>query len=252
MCTLTFLPATDGYLAGMNRDELVSRPQALPPAVFERSGFPALYPRESSGGTWFACNSAGNALALLNWNAIATRLGPKQLSRGILIPELIFELNSEATDRRLSMLNLKPLHPFRLVGIFRQERTLCEWRWNGAAIHRQTFPWDRRHWFSSSLSDCQAEVVRGAICLATSPEDAASDWLGRLHRSHVPGPGPYSVCVHRPDAATVSYTELETSSTNSTLRYLAGSPCQKREFDCALRLPFRGISQTAISGRAIS
>ena len=32
------------------------------------------------------------------------------------------------------------------------------------------------------------------------------NWLRRLHRSHLPERGPFSICMHRSDAATVSYT----------------------------------------------
>src|ERR1700756_122950 len=56
MCTLTFVPSEDGYLVGMNRDELLTRPAALPPRRFQRSGMEMVYPREPSGGTWIACN----------------------------------------------------------------------------------------------------------------------------------------------------------------------------------------------------
>src|SRR3974377_1468887 len=35
MCTLSFIPHTNGYAVGMNRDELRSRPRALAPGYFE-------------------------------------------------------------------------------------------------------------------------------------------------------------------------------------------------------------------------
>ena len=41
---------------------------------------------------------------------------------------------------------------------------------------------------------------------------ASLAWMRRLHRSHVPAPGPFSICVHREDARTVSYTEIEAAS----------------------------------------
>ena len=68
MCTLTFVPTTDGYLVAMNRDELRIRPVARAPRIHTRNGVEALYPTEPSGGTWIASNRYGNLLALLNWN----------------------------------------------------------------------------------------------------------------------------------------------------------------------------------------
>jgi hypothetical protein len=248
MCTLTFLPKGQGYLVGMNRDELRSRPAALPPESFEKRGVRALYPRESAGGTWIACNGHGNALALLNWNDAASFLEPKRISRGVLIPELIHEADSETTARKLAGLSLAGIHPFRLIGAFRGERILREWRWNGAEIRELSFQWELRHWFSSSLSDSKAEEMRGLICADMTRKEtpASSDWLIRLHRSHGAGPGPYSICVHRPDAATVSYTEVCCDSGTASLSYLAGSPCQKQGFDVRKHiLLWQGAARTA-------
>jgi hypothetical protein len=56
MCTLSFVPRKDGYAVGMNRDELRSRARADIPKYFERNGIGAVYPSESSGGTWIAAN----------------------------------------------------------------------------------------------------------------------------------------------------------------------------------------------------
>jgi hypothetical protein len=53
------------------------------------------------------------------------------------------------------------------------------------------------------------------------------DWLRRLHCSHSPRIGPFSTCMHRADAATVSYTEITVSPRDAVMHYYAGSPCQK-------------------------
>ena len=99
MCSLTFVPTEDGYLVGMNRDELLTRPVALPPKVFERSGIEIVYPQEPSGGAWIACNGQGNLLALLNWSGSESHnLGEKRRTRGLAIPELIGLTDLSATD----------------------------------------------------------------------------------------------------------------------------------------------------------
>ena len=119
MCTLTFVPSVGGYLAGMNRDELLTRPAALPPEIHEREAMKLVYPREPSGGTWIACNSHGNLLALLNCNEIdPTSLGEKRTTRGSVIPELILATNASSTDARLDRLSLEGVFPFRLIGAF--------------------------------------------------------------------------------------------------------------------------------------
>lgn len=249
MCTLSFAPTADGYLAGMNRDELFTRPAALPPKVCERDGTKLVYPRESSGGTWIAANSRGNLLALLNWNEInAASLGEKRRTRGLVIPHLILEENASSTDTRLDRLSLDGVFPFRLIGAFRNERQLMEWRWDGTGIQQLGWAWARKHWFSSSLSDTAATAERSRVCdaAALDPAVGSAHWLRQLHRSHEPKPGPYSVCVHRPDAATVSYTEVECCRSSISMRYLSGSPCLKDHFD---ELASAGLSDSQAARR---
>jgi hypothetical protein len=53
----------------------------------------------------------------------------------------------------------------------------------------------------------------------------STEWLRRLHRSHSPKRGPYSTCMHRDDAATVSYTEVVVSRHGATMGHTPGAPC---------------------------
>jgi len=239
MCTLSIIPAEEGYLAGMNRDELLTRPPALPPSTFHRKGTDAAYPREPSGGTWIACNSRGNLLALLNWNEVDPWvLGNKSRTRGCVIPELIYEAESSATDLLLRQMDLVGIFPFRLIGAFPKERIFIEWQWDGLRAIRLNYPWERRHWFSSSLSDTQAKKVRSGVCDAAASKATVLDerWLRSLHRSHTPDPGPFSICAHRPDAASVSYTEIRHNDSRVSMDYLTGNPCGREDFDAHVSL----------------
>lgn len=251
MCTLTFVPYGQGYLAGMNRDELLSRPRALPPALSHGPRFSALYPREPSGGTWIGCNALGNLLALLNWNDV-NKAGarPQTASRGIVIPELIFEADSSGTSRKISSFNLAGIYPFRLVGVFPDEQFVCEWRWDGTLLQSAKLPWKRRHWFSSRVSDVEAEQVRGRTCEAVAAATAGEtsrDWLATLHRSHEPERGAFSVCVHREDAATASYTEIHCDANVVSISYVDGPPCGTHDSDLivGLGLPLAGPPRAA-------
>ena len=239
MCTLSIIPAEQGYLAGMNRDELLTRSPALPPATFHRKCMAAIHPREPSGGTWIACNSRGNLLALLNWNEVDLRaLGEKSRTRGGVIPELIYEAESSSTDLRLRQMDLVGVFPFRLIGAFPEERTFVEWQWDGLRAIRFNYPWERRHWFSSSISNTRAKEVRSGVCEAAAAETTVLDehWLRRLHRSHTPDPGPFSICVHRPDVATLSYTEVKHHDSSVSMKYFSGNPCTREDFDAHVSL----------------
>ena len=193
-----------------------------------------VYPRESTGGTWIACNSQGNLLALLNWEGGESRyMGEKRRTRGLVIPELIGEPDLSATDSHYRQMNLDGVFPFRLIGVFWRETTINEWRWGGVSSQKFQFSWARKHWFSSSLSDSTAEKERGLACEAAASHAAIASegWLSSLHRSHVPNPGAFSICVHRQDAETVSYTEVRCHGSLISMDYLNGNPCLKEGFD---------------------
>jgi len=229
MCTLSFLPLKNSYIAAMNRDEQRTRVAALPPAIHEGAGLPTLYPQEPDGGTWIGGTARGKLLALLNWySKEPARLGQKQRSRGEIIPAILAEATTESTDRTLRQLSLVGLFPFRLFGFFPLEQAIHEWCWDTRALETKSYEWGRHHWFSSSCSDTKAAIWRGAACERAWREDPGDPaaWLRKRHASHDPEPGPFSICVHREDAATVSYTEVQWDDRGLQMRYHAGNPCQ--------------------------
>jgi hypothetical protein len=63
-----------------------------------------------------------------------------------------------------------------------------------------------------------------------------SETLAAYHRSHQNGPSAYSVCMHREDAGTQSYTRVRVTADEVELRYHPVAPCQLAE-DVVERLP---------------
>jgi hypothetical protein len=241
MCTLTFVPTKDGYVAGMNRDEKLTRARAIPPKCFDFSGATALFPRENSGGTWIGCNSHGNLLALLNWNDVTPPFGGAAVrSRGVLIPELIGGADLADTRARFARLDLDRVSPFRLIGAFLRESVIVEWSWDGLQRREFEFAWRKRHWFSSSVSDALAQRERGRTCEKAEKHGflEPASWVRNLHESHDPVPGPFSICVHRKDAATVSYTKVRCNGEGISMSYRNGSPCLTDRFDSETSLTF--------------
>lgn len=224
----------------MNRDELRTRPVALAPAICLAGELSFVYPREASGGTWIGANSRGTLLALLNWYSKGTvTLGEKSRSRGEIIPQVLPELGSERTESALRRVDLAGVYPFRLFGFFPGEERIREWRWDAWNLTAADYLWGRHHWFSSSRSEELAEERRGHACARAwrgDPADASA-WLRELHASHAPEPGPFSICVHREDAATVSYTEVEWKRGELQMRYRAGNPCEAAGLREVLSLP---------------
>ncbi|MBI3477369.1 MAG: NRDE family protein [Acidobacteria bacterium] len=231
MCTLTIVTRDNGYSLAMNRDEQLTRNDAVPPVKVDLQGTSVVYPRNSAGGTWVAVNERGIALALLNWNDVPQPTTEKARSRGAVIPALVGCSSLAEVRNALSGLDLSDVWPFRLVGVFPSGQMICEWNWNQEKLETPAREWRSQHWFSSSLSDARASEKRGEVCQAawTSTDAGTLPWMRRLHASHANGPGPFSLCVHRESVGTLSYTEIDCGLESIACRYWAGQPCEQVE-----------------------
>ena len=99
MCTAVVWPVLDGYVFAFNRDELLSRPPALPP--HQRGVFLAPIDPEG-GGTWLATNVFGLTLAALNvYEAATCEPEPPVRSRGLLVTDLADEDMANDFNRAL-------------------------------------------------------------------------------------------------------------------------------------------------------
>ncbi len=68
-------------------------------------------------------------------------------------------------------------------------------------------------------------VIECAKLPATKNSQDGSIGCGACIRSHLPERGPFSICMHRSDAATVSYMEVAVSGQRATMRYKPGPCC---------------------------
>ena len=227
MCSVSFLPREDGFVLAMNRDERLSRLSALPPEVFERDGLAMLYPRELSGGTWIGVNSAGAAFSLINWYSQPDCAYGNPVSRGEVVRALLSARNCAAAASLLGELPLKRMNPFRLMVVSLAERSLTEWHSGCGDLEPFDLSWKRHHWFSSALDEGKANQVRRRVCARIHGDFFDLPLLRKLHRSHAPTAGPFSLCMHRDDACTVSYTEINVRGAMATTYYVAGPPCSR-------------------------
>ncbi len=237
MCTISFLPTRHGFLLAMNRDEQISRPRALAPRRHWTGTRASLYPSEAGGGTWVGVSDVGLSLALVNWYAKPQRDRALCVSRGIIIPHLLAAEGLAELAAMFADLPLANINPFRLIAVSAKERQLREWRWDGKRLTSSRFGWTRRHWFSSGYDEALTNKMRAAVAGTFAKWTPAG--LRKLHQSHLPDEGPFSICMHRMDARTVSYTEIVAAKSGAVMRYAAGSPCSGKP-GAARPLPFAG------------
>jgi len=255
MCTVSFISRLGGYALAMNRDEQRSRRPGLPPQLRKQSRQLVLSPSEPGGGTWIALNGAGVSFALVNWYAIPQDGQQASVSRGEVVNAVSDKDRARSVDKRLDELPLAYIKPFRLIGVFPHRQEIIQWQWNLEKLVRIRHEWKAQQWISSGFNEPMAQQVRSRMFeIALLQEDAGSiDWLRELHRSHLPETGPFSTCMHRPDAVTVSSTEIVVSGDEGTMTHVNGAPCKYSEEERAeLRVAIKSRMRTSMATCAVA
>ena len=230
MCTVSFIARQHGYLLAMNRDEKLTRATGLPPKIISVGGRQVVRPSEPSGGTWIALNDAGVTFALINWYSVTAQVKNNPVSRGEVVNSVSAQISPVVASEILAELPLKRINAFCLIGAFPATREMFEWRWDLKQLTRLERPWRGQQFISSGFDEPTAQRIRSqTFRLALQQKSAGTlDWLRRLHRSHSPESGPFSTCMHRADAATVSYSEVAVSSRAIWMGYHAVAPCEEK------------------------
>jgi hypothetical protein len=223
MCTVSVIAWRDGIRLACNRDELLSRPPALPPVLRSFGAHRAILPIDpATGGTWIAASDAGLVMALLNVNPTPRRVSDQspRLSRGIIIPGILHCDRIRDAVERAHTLDPDDFPPFRLL-------ILDQHRWTevfsiGRDLRCTSHRFDGAPllFTSCGLGDDLVEsprrllfdhMIRGA-----GPCPRRQD---AFHAHRWPDRPQISVNMSRADARTVSRTVVELADGAIHLRY---------------------------------
>ena len=224
MCTVTIVPAGDGFRLGCNRDERRDRAAASPPALHGLPHRTAIFPVDPVGrGTWVGVNNAGLAAALLNRTIdVAPPVDSPRRSRGLIVPDV---LDCASLNDALEMavaLNANDFDRFRLVIV--QQATVATLTSDGTTLAVEVTDLTRPLMLtSSSLGDALVEGPRRRLFERMFAGEERS-WLraqSRFHRHQWRSRRDISVRMERADARTVSHTVVDVSALEIELRYRA-------------------------------
>lgn len=149
MCTVTFVPVTEGYFISSNRDEFIHRGRTLEPATYVHQNRDLIYPRDEKGrGTWIAASKEGSVAVLLNGARENHRRKPAyRHSRGLIIPAILPEPDP---FEELEKFPLSDIEPFTLI-LF-HDYHLFAYRWNEKILEREELDTREAHcWNSMTL-----------------------------------------------------------------------------------------------------
>lgn len=221
-------PAAGWFLA-FNRDESRARPAALPPEQHRGGqGVRFLAPIDpAEGGTWIAVNEFGLALALLNnYQATFEPLAPA-ISRGRLVLALAECSGLAALEAGLRRAELARHRAFHLL-VLPPGEPAALFDWDGRSLGRDDRPEQRLPLISSGydlpgVRQRRLETFRRLVLARPGPEEQR---LREFQASPAPPDAPqpagaYAVRMSRPDARTVSQTEVFVEPERVRLRYRA-------------------------------
>jgi len=238
MCTVSWLRTPSGYELFCNRDERHTRTYAAPPSLRETRGVRFVAPTDGDcGGSWIGVNEAGLSLCLLNVYEDArpsthdTTQGDvtradEYRSRGLLLTDLSDCLSVAHVRARLSCADLSCYRPFTLAVLSPHEPTLLvhwangEMTFDGAGDASMPLT-------SSSFRGAEVSATRRSLFRRMVRESGALTpaLLEEFHETHEPARGPFSVCMHREDAATVSFSRVNVREGVAEFIYKPLSPC---------------------------
>jgi hypothetical protein len=227
MCTVSWVHETNGYQLFCNRDEKRERPAADPPAILCLENVQAGAPRDKPfGGTWVGVNEFGLGMALLN-RYPDPNLGEPSTSRGLVIGALLSAPSSGEVARRLRRLDLGRYPPFTLA-FLEPGCSASAFLWDGSERLLVPHADALLPLVSSSVDQPGVERQRRLefLALRKAARDLTPEALAKFHRSHGAEAGAKSVCMHRDDAETVSFTRIVVNRECVRLQYWPDSPCR--------------------------
>jgi hypothetical protein len=228
MCTVSWLAQPNGYMLFCNRDERHTRLPALPPSIRVQHGVPIIAPTDGeAGGTWIGVNAYGLSLCLLNRYPVPPGVPAAAApSRGLLVHALLDCATQEEAVIRLSSWAYTALQPFTLL-LLQPAAMAMVVEWTGEYLGIDKGADLRMPLISSSYNPFGVQAMRRAL-LRSMVQQAGmldADLLERYHRSHEPMIGPYAVCMHRDDAATVSLSIITVAASRVSFVYHPDAPC---------------------------
>lgn len=226
MCTMTWFVKEGGYELFFNRDERVSRSHADLPSLQVQDDIAYLSPTDAdAGGTWIAANQFGVTVCLLNHYQFEQIETYKQwTSRGEIVRQFATTESLAGVDQQFAKMELDDYRAFRMFIIDRfGNNRLCVWDGHQARVEVDVDTPKS----SSSVDAKHVKQVRKNLFnnMGLAESQDCKKFL-EFHASHKPGKSQESVCMHRPDANTVSLSYVDVSGDGINFSYADGPPCE--------------------------
>jgi hypothetical protein len=218
-----------GYELFFNRDEHRQRGTAESPAIREQNGVKSICPIDpDAGGTWLGVNEFGLTIGILNFYGRGVpRVGNgSYVSRGLMVLSLLDCRGRSDIEDRLCRKELSEYRPFILL-LVEPDKSPITFTWDQnrqePLFEEQVkCPLSTSGFMPEEVPETRADLFRR---LKKKNQSLEFEFFRSYHRSHHPEKGPYSVCMHRSDAGTVSFSHVSVNQKRVDYYYADGNPC---------------------------
>ncbi len=221
MCTVTWWRGPDRYEVFFNRDERRTRAPAHPPRIHLCSHVQFLAAIDPvGGGSWLAVNERGVTAGLLNYYEREPAAMPAHpISRGLLLVTLMQCRSAQELAALAAGRACERYAPFLLLAF--GPDGVRQVRWDGQRAEVLTLSDADRPVSTSSFDTARVLARRRACYAGQAGANPEPDELERFHFSEDPLGGPWSVCMTRDDARTVSFSRVRVASDQVSMDYQA-------------------------------
>lgn len=220
---MTWWHGENGYEVFFNRDELKTRPRALPPGpMISEAGVRYLAPIDPhAGGSWMFANEHGLTVCLLNrWHqgALAGNSAESDdsRSRGLLVLGFAEAATAGEVFTWLDELDCALYRPFTLVAIDKEGAMAKAWDGRQLLDEAAEAP-------LTSSSYCFEEVKKSRRDRYQELEGPSPESLHKYQAGELPCSA-YTVRMNRPDAQTWSRSRLSVGPEHISWQYLEELP----------------------------
>lgn len=222
MCTVTFVPVSDGFVITSNRDEKITRDRALPPQKHSFQETEITFPKDQkAGGTWIAFTK-NKVIVLLNGGQEKHVARPSyRKSRGIIALEIIASSNSLSYWNNLDLIDIEP---FTIV--FFEENQLYQLQWNehekscqklsntqshiwsSVTLYSEEMRLSRKNWFQEFLSQHKTISAQNLLHFHQHTETENKEYGLQINRKNNLKTVSISQCVISKKDIKMTYLDL--------------------------------------------
>lgn len=167
MCTVTYVPLSNGFCITSNRDEQVARPTAIPPKEYVIASHKITFPKDQkAGGTWFAQSEKATIVLLNGAQEKHVLKANYRKSRGLIVLDLIASSDSIST---WNTIDLQDIEPFTIVLYVAGKLYQLQWNetdkssielnekkayiWSSSTLYSKAIREQRAQWFTDFLKN---------------------------------------------------------------------------------------------------